>query len=95
MSLSTAATPSSTQEMYDALARGMQLQQAGDLDGASSVYNSILSREPEHAEAIHLFGFEFGGPEALAVMEASCAPPENGSRRAADNAGAITLLITV
>jgi SAM-dependent methyltransferase/tetratricopeptide (TPR) repeat protein len=51
--------------MHDALARGMQLQQAGDLDGARSVYNSILSSEPEHAEALHLLGTAFAQSGAL------------------------------
>jgi 2-polyprenyl-3-methyl-5-hydroxy-6-metoxy-1,4-benzoquinol methylase len=51
--------------MHDALARGMQLQQAGDLDAANSVYKSILRSEPEHAEALHLSGTALAQSGAL------------------------------
>ena len=42
--------------MNDDLARGLQEHQRGFLDQAARLYRNVLSTQPDHPDALHLFG---------------------------------------
>jgi tetratricopeptide (TPR) repeat protein len=42
--------------MQDVLTRAMEMHQAGDLSSASRLYQQVLAREPDNADALHLLG---------------------------------------
>ena len=52
----TPNAPESGQESEAAFARGLRLHQSGDLEAATTVYNTILARDPQHADSLHLLG---------------------------------------
>jgi tetratricopeptide (TPR) repeat protein len=52
----TPNAPESGQETEAAFARGLRLHQSGDLEAAATVYNTILARDPQHADSLHLLG---------------------------------------
>jgi tetratricopeptide (TPR) repeat protein len=52
----TPIDPESRQETEAAFARGLRLHQSGDLEAATTVYNTILASDPQHADSLHLLG---------------------------------------
>ncbi len=44
-------------DLNEALSRGVQLHQSGQLENAAQIYKAILANDPEHADAMHLLGF--------------------------------------
>jgi thioredoxin-like negative regulator of GroEL len=42
--------------MHDVLRTAIEKHQAGQLGVAAQLYQSVLTREPDHAEALHLLG---------------------------------------
>ena len=70
-----------------AIAQAISLHQAGRLSDAATLYRSILEREPNHADSLHLLGLitaETDNPQAGIVLirramaaEPDCAPHHN------------------
>ena len=55
--------------IQQALEMGMQFQRAGNLDQARSIYEQILARAPDYADALHLLGLLYLGKGELARAE--------------------------
>ena len=62
----TPNAPDSGQETEAAFARGLRLHQSGDLEAATSVYNTILASDPRHADSLHLLGTALAQTRELA-----------------------------
>jgi tetratricopeptide (TPR) repeat protein len=52
----SSSTPGRTLMIATALATGWQFQQAGRYADAGRCYHELLTQEPDHADALHLFG---------------------------------------
>ena len=57
------------QQLAAQVSRALQLHQGGDLDGAEILYKQVLALDPEHADALHLYGClaDTRGQDELAV----------------------------
>ena len=73
-SASTAAVPvvrELTGTLEEVLAHGVQRHQAGDLDAAQAIYDAVLQREPERADALNYMGIlqhQRGNLDAAAAL---------------------------
>jgi protein O-GlcNAc transferase len=50
-------TPATPEEIARLLSDGLRFQRAGRLKESAEIYRKILSRQPNHADALHLLGF--------------------------------------
>ncbi|MBI1905196.1 MAG: tetratricopeptide repeat protein [Rhodocyclales bacterium] len=57
------------QQLGAQVGRALQLHQSGDLDAAEALYKQVLGLDPEHADALHLYGClaDSRGQDELAV----------------------------
>jgi predicted O-linked N-acetylglucosamine transferase (SPINDLY family) len=57
------------QQLAAQVGRALQLHQGGDLDAAEALYKQVLALDPEHADALHLYGClaDSRGQDELAV----------------------------